>query len=153
MCRGCFSQLFLRDEFHSGGMAGLFAYVRCMRSHGIADFPDPTPDPGGSGGGLSLSGRPGSDLNPGNPQFSAANRACHSLQPGGSQSPQSSAQRVAAAVKLAHCMRSHGVPSFPDPNGQGAFDRNKLDASSPSFEAALKACRSVAHYQGAIGVY
>ena len=23
MCRGCFNQLFLRDEFHSGGMAGL----------------------------------------------------------------------------------------------------------------------------------
>ncbi|SFK51305.1 amidohydrolase [Methylocapsa palsarum] len=24
MCRGCFNQVFLRDEFHSGGMAGLF---------------------------------------------------------------------------------------------------------------------------------
>ena len=23
MCRGCFNQLFLRDEFHSGGIAGL----------------------------------------------------------------------------------------------------------------------------------
>ncbi len=23
MCRGCFNQLFLRDEFYSGGMAGL----------------------------------------------------------------------------------------------------------------------------------
>ena len=23
MCRGCFNQLFLREEFHSGGIAGL----------------------------------------------------------------------------------------------------------------------------------
>jgi hypothetical protein len=23
MCRGCFNQLFLRDEFYSGGIAGL----------------------------------------------------------------------------------------------------------------------------------
>jgi hypothetical protein len=30
MCRGCFSQLFLRDEFHSGGMAGLFGKAAGM---------------------------------------------------------------------------------------------------------------------------
>ena len=27
MCRGCFNQLFLRDEFHAGGMAGLLGEV------------------------------------------------------------------------------------------------------------------------------
>ena len=30
MCRGCFNQLFLRDEFHSGGMAGLFGKAAGM---------------------------------------------------------------------------------------------------------------------------
>ena len=35
----------------SGFMAKLLAYTDCMRLHGIADFPDPTPSPGGQGGG------------------------------------------------------------------------------------------------------
>lgn len=27
MCRGCFNQLFFRDEFHAGGLAGLLGNV------------------------------------------------------------------------------------------------------------------------------
>ncbi len=30
MCRGCFSQLLLRDEFHSGGIAGLLGKAACL---------------------------------------------------------------------------------------------------------------------------
>jgi predicted amidohydrolase YtcJ len=30
MCRGCFNQLFLRDEFHSGGIAGLLGKAAAM---------------------------------------------------------------------------------------------------------------------------
>jgi hypothetical protein len=30
MCSGCFNQLFLRDEFHSGGMAGLLGKAAGM---------------------------------------------------------------------------------------------------------------------------
>ena len=30
MCRGCFNQLFLRDEFHSGGIAGLLGKAAGM---------------------------------------------------------------------------------------------------------------------------
>jgi hypothetical protein len=30
MCRGCFNQLFLRDEFHSGGLAGLLGKAAGM---------------------------------------------------------------------------------------------------------------------------
>jgi hypothetical protein len=30
MCRGCFNQLFLRDEFYSGGMAGLLGKAAGM---------------------------------------------------------------------------------------------------------------------------
>ncbi len=40
----------------SGALAEMMAYSRCMRSHGISDFPDPTPNPGGPGGS---SARPG----------------------------------------------------------------------------------------------
>ena len=109
----------------SGGLAQLESYAKCMRSHGISDFPDPTTSPGG-GAAIETHGGPGSDLDRNNPRFKAANQSCKSVLPGGSQTPTQSAQEIAAEVKWAHCMRSHGLPSFPDPNGQGAFDSSKL---------------------------
>lgn len=50
------------------------AVARCMRAHGIKDYPDPT----FSGGRVSIQiqGGPGSDLNPNNPLFAAAQKAC-----------------------------------------------------------------------------
>lgn len=47
---------------------------RCMRAHGIKDYPDPST----TGGKVSLqiSGGPGSDLNPNDPLFQAAQKAC-----------------------------------------------------------------------------
>jgi hypothetical protein len=53
-------------------------YSRCMRAHGISDFPDPN-----SQGAIALQPKPGSDLDPHNPQFQAANKACQHNQPGG----------------------------------------------------------------------
>jgi hypothetical protein len=52
------------------------AFSKCMRAHGIKDFPDP------SGNGIQLKGGPGSDLNPQNPQFQAAQQACGNFLPG-----------------------------------------------------------------------
>jgi hypothetical protein len=126
----------------SGGvMAQFLGYSRCMRSHGIHDFPDPSS--AGGGVGIELHGGPGSDLNRDNPTFMAAEQACRALQPGGGQAPTPSAQKIAAEVKWARCMRSHGLPSFPDPNGQGAFDRNKFDENAPAFQTASNACASL----------
>jgi hypothetical protein len=128
----------------SGGVAAQFlAFSRCMRSHGFSDFPDPTTS--GGGVGIQLNRGPGSDLNPNNPKFKAAQQVCQSLAPlpGGSQTPTQSAQQIAAELRWARCMRSHGLPSFPDPNGQGAFDRNKVDENSPAFQTASNACASL----------
>jgi peptide-methionine (S)-S-oxide reductase len=44
-------------------MGQFLAYTRCMRGHGVSDFPDPTTSPGG-GVGIQINGGPGSDLNP-----------------------------------------------------------------------------------------
>jgi hypothetical protein len=58
----------------------LFAYAKCMRSHGI-DMPDPQVSGGkvtmkvGSGGGKGEQGRTGGD--PETPAFKAADKACH----------------------------------------------------------------------------
>lgn len=46
----------------------------------------------------------------------------------------------AAEVEWARCLRTHGVPSFPDPDRRGAFDSSKFDDRSPAFQAASKAC-------------
>jgi hypothetical protein len=55
-------------------------YANCMRSHGITDFPDPQSSNGRVG--FSITAGPGSDLNPNNPQFQAAQKACEKLLPG-----------------------------------------------------------------------
>lgn len=53
----------------------MLALSKCMRAHGIKDFPDP------SNGGLQVHVTPGSDLNPNNPQFQAAQKACQGNLP------------------------------------------------------------------------
>jgi hypothetical protein len=53
----------------------LLAFSKCMRAHGIQDFPDP------SNGGLKLRAGAGSDLDPDNPQFQSAQRACQGKLP------------------------------------------------------------------------
>lgn len=61
----------------SGTTAGFgvtIAFARCMRSHGVASFPDP------KGGGVQLA--PGSGIDPGSPAYqSVLNGACRSLAP------------------------------------------------------------------------
>jgi hypothetical protein len=56
----------------------MLKFSQCMRAHGISDFPDPT-----ASGMLALRGGPGSDLDPNNPQFEAAQNACSKDLPGG----------------------------------------------------------------------
>ena len=132
----------------SGILAELDAYARCMRSHGIPDFPDPTPDSHG-GGGFDITTGPGSDLNQTLPIYQAANRACQALLPGGSRTPAQLAQEVAAGVKLAECMRSHGFPNFPDPNSQDGFNMNGVDRNSPLFQQTFKGCGGLTGAPGA----
>ncbi len=125
-------------------MAQALGYARCMRSHGLSDFPDPVAGPDG-GITFQINGGPVGDLDHNNPRFKAANRSCRSLQPGESQGGVSgqapmSAEKLAAEVKWAACMRSHGIPGFPDPNPEGAFDSSKFDDNSEAFQTATKAC-------------
>ena len=133
-------------------MAKLLAYTHCMRSHGIADFPDPTPGPNGQGGGFSIKGGPGSDLDPNDQRYEAANRACQALLPYGRSLPPLSASQMAEYTKFAVCARQHGFPSFPDPNGQGVFVLHNIDVGSAQFQSAENTCRSVAHLSGPLRV-
>ncbi len=131
------------DVARSGSSkAQALAYSRCMRSHGVSDFPDPT-TPAGGGVAFQIDGGPGSDLNQNNRTFKAASQACRGLLPGGQQAARMPTPNIAAELTWARCLRSHGVPSFPDPNNQGAFDSSKFDPNSPAFRSASNACKSL----------
>lgn len=52
------------------------------------------------------------------------------------------------ALAYARCMRSHGVPLWPDPESSGSFDKSELTphqlgASNSQIGTAEKACRSL----------
>lgn len=116
----------------------LVAYSRCMRSHGVPDFPDPD-----SQGGLTLNGEKGGDLAPDSPAFKAASEACKSLQPRTPDNPNRALIR-AGALKYSACMRAHGLPRFPDPGADGGLQIQAgpdLDPNSPQYIAADKACQ------------
>lgn len=60
-----------------------------------------------------------------------------------SNSPAASAQEN-GPLAFSHCMRSQGVPNFPDPNSSGEFDKptlSRLAASSSLYQAAQRACQ------------
>jgi hypothetical protein len=80
-------------------LAQALKYSQCMRSHGIADFPDPQSGPGG-GIRIAIRAGKGSDLNPQSPQFQAAEQACGSIiggpLGGGKSSSQGAAKQSAA---------------------------------------------------------
>ncbi|HLI02210.1 MAG TPA: hypothetical protein VKV06_15585 [Acidimicrobiales bacterium] len=61
-------------------VAQALKYSKCMRAHGVANFPDPTVEPHGIG--FRLNGKPGSNMKPGSPQFQRAQKACRSDLPG-----------------------------------------------------------------------
>jgi hypothetical protein len=84
-------------------------FARCMRSHGVSNFPDPTPN----GGGFNVN-VPG--INPSSPAFKAAQSACRQLLP--VKRPQSGPPSAHAYMRLLHwagCMRAHGMSGLPDP--------------------------------------
>jgi hypothetical protein len=130
--------------------AKALAFSRCMRSHGVTNFPDP------SGGkfGLQVQQTPNSTSVNGvevnGPAFRSAMTACRSYLPnGGHPTAAQTAKAKAQALAMSRCMRSHGVPNFPDPqfpSGGGAGIRlngSGINPNSPAFQAAQKACGSL----------
>jgi hypothetical protein len=132
------------------GKASPFALSKCMRAHGVPNFPDPTSGPGGAGlsirqsvgggdtltvNGVSLSG----------PAFQSARKACQQYLPGGGGPPPPlTASQKRQVLAMAKCMRTHGVPNFPDPTFGGGGLKSQLpsgvDPQSPAFQKAAAAC-------------
>ena len=123
--------------------AKALAYAKCMRSHGIPDFPDPTVQDNAHEKGVGFR-LPGSIQN--SPQFKSAAKACQQQTGFGHPNPAVIQLLMADGVKFAGCMRSHGIVNYPDPvqNGHGIQlgpgPNSGIDSNSPQFKAAQKAC-------------
>ena len=130
---------------HAGGSSSSpsgVAYSACVRSHGVPNFPDP------DSSGQVPKADP-QQLGVSNSHLQAAQRACQHLYPttGGAfqqqtqqceetgDCPQALVQQVLTTQrKYARCMRSHGVPNFPDPTidsqGRPYFNVSRAGLSS-----------------------
>jgi hypothetical protein len=142
-------------ESSASAQQKMVAFSQCMRTHGVPEFPEPTE------GKLIIhnSDHNGhvSGVNPQSAQFQAAQKACAKLTPNGGKPPTAAEQTKMEdqALKFSQCMRTHGVPNFPDPefsHGGGAVrlrigSKNGgpggIDPNSPQFQAAQKACQSI----------
>ena len=126
--------------------------TKCMHSHDVSNFPDPTTGPGGSG--FPISSSPGSStvtiagITFSGPAFRAAERACRLFGGGLRPAPISEAQKERMLAK-ARCIREHGVPDFPDPTfapggyGVGINLPSNFNPNAPVVRKARQACANV----------
>ncbi len=147
-CGGASGQSGATGTNAKAASAQALKFSSCMRANGVPNFPDP-----GSGGGIDIA--PGSGLDPQSPAFQAAQKACGKLLPGGGPGARKPTKaQFAAALAFAKCMRTHGMPRFPDPlasipSGSGPIISLRgmmfqpgpgLDPRSPGFTQAASHC-------------
>src|SRR5215469_10349306 len=100
-------------------MTVLRQLARCIRSHGMPGWPDPEINP--------LTNSP--DFPPDAPHVPASiEQACQSianrLPPDATATQPPTAGGMQGLLRFARCVRSHGVPNWPDPNALGEFPIN-----------------------------
>jgi hypothetical protein len=111
---------------------GTMAIVTCYRTHGDPSFPDPVYDPN--------DGRWHFAVSPGSAPESTQ-QACQHLFPNASASPPVPQAEFQQLVRLAECIRQHGVPTWPDPDPDGSFPLPPpLQTKTPADGRALTAC-------------
>ncbi len=130
----------------SAGTGQGVAFADCMRSHGVAGFPDPGP-----GGGVAIP----STINPQSPSYRAALQNCAKLQPGAIGGPPNASEHARIVdVEFSKCMRRRGILDFPDPSlsvlppsqahgivrGGMYWPLPAGSQQSPAFQKAAEAC-------------
>ncbi len=120
------------------------AYAKCMRAHGIPNFPDPTVQDSARSKGVGFSVPSGVDQH--SAQFTSAAKLCQKETGFGHISPAQLQAGMNAMLKFAECMRSHGIASFPEPvenSHQIGFNTSGtgIDQNSARFKAAQKTCQ------------
>jgi hypothetical protein len=139
------------DTFLGGTYTQSVAFAKCMRSHGVPQFP--APDGQGNFDNSQIQ-----SITQDDPQARNAFASCDSLLPNEgtglsvTELQDMQQQNLRNAVKAAGCMRAHGIGNFPDPAGstqdsginwapvQAAEQAGRFSTSTPSYEAAYDAC-------------
>jgi hypothetical protein len=121
------------------------AYSQCMRAHGIQGFPDP-----GSDGSIDKQAIVA--LAVPKQKMQAAGDACAHFLPNGGAAPPAQQTRTELADELsfARCMRSHGVPNFPDPTAQDGLsvalvEAHGVDVHSTAVLHTVQTCLPASH--------
>jgi hypothetical protein len=132
----------------SAQVTALLAYSSCMRAHGIPNFPDPV-----GSGGIPKQAVVNAERSIDDSQLQTAQNDCRPLLPvGGSLSGRPTqaitAQQQQDYLKVASCMRAHGITDFPDPSflgGSVEFEGMSqiADFNSPQFARARHICQSL----------
>jgi hypothetical protein len=110
---------------NAGGSANsqALSYSRCVRAHGVPDFPDPD-----SSGQIPKEAVVRALRGVSDSLAKAATNACANLNPAGQESPTLTAHEQQDYLRAAACMRSHGITNFPDP----VFPGGRVSLSIPS---------------------
>ena len=110
------------------GVTSAVSFAHCMRSHGVPKYPDP------SGSNTMADGLPKvspQQLGITMARFQAAQHACGRQVPNAGQTAQSaSRQLLSDGLKFARCIRSHGVPNWPDPTRSTS---TQVDLGAPAY--------------------
>jgi hypothetical protein len=121
------------------------AIVTCYRTHGDPSFPDPVYDP--SDGRWHFAVSPGSAP-------PSTQRACQHLFPSGNASPPVPQAQFQQLVRLAQCLRQHGISNWPDPDPDGSFPLPpSLNPKNPAQRPAWAACQRYMPSSGHIDVH
>jgi hypothetical protein len=122
---------------------GALAFARCLRSHGLTGWPDPTSSGMFDKAQLRQLGYSESRVR------AIEDGPCNHLLPRG-ETAQQTRSRFADALSFARCMRARGFPSFPDPTSQGELTPQLvtaagIDLHQPKLLRAGLACVPVTH--------
>lgn len=116
-----------------------------MRSNDVPNFPDPLP------GQVAAKFPSAQDLGVSTSLYQAAQNACQHLLPNGGSAPSQAEvqQELNGMRSFSQCMRSHGVPNWPDltvdSQGRPVFDLaragiSQSDARSRQLTAEMHDC-------------
>jgi hypothetical protein len=125
-----------RTAAASSQQVGAVGFAQCMRSNGLSKWPDPD-----SSGAFDKTKITTQQLGVSSATLQTAQNTCQHLLPAASVTQQR--LNGAQALQFAGCVRSHGVPNFPDPDGSGRIPdpaTSGVDQGSPQFQAANVAC-------------
>jgi hypothetical protein len=131
----------------TGSESAALAAARCMRAHGISNFPDPGPGGGMTVLNTTVSSSVTIDGIPfGGPAFQAAEKICKPLGDSGPGRPAVPEQQKRALLDFARCMRQHGIayadPQFPAGGGIFGGGGSGQDNNSPAVKHAAAICNT-----------